>query len=224
MAKNKKLKHNPKLSQKRKSAKTKKNIEESYEEYEDYKNYTPYYMAIIAITVFIVIIVLFAVTFGSNVERVQKYDSVKLDYEIYTLDEYENHEDPSIKKTNTWVNVCSRYDDDCKDGLIQGFYDKLIGKKVGDVVNYELIKACVDKDKDGKDDITGEDALSYGFPEDELYDTDIVLWFKVLEINKSSSESESAEAASLNISNNILNSFFSEILLIIDKKAKFLFL
>ncbi len=224
MAKNKKLKHNPKLSQKRKSAKTKKNIEESYEEYEDYKNYTPYYMAIIAITVFIVIIVLFAVTFGSNVERVQKHDLVKLDYEIYTLDEYENHEDPSIKKTNTWVNVCSRYDDDCKDGLIQGFYDKLIGKKVGDVVNYELIKACIDKDKDGKDDITGEDALSYGFPEDELYDTDIVLWFKVLEINKSSSEEESAEPASLNINNGFLNSFFCEFLFIIDKKAKFLFL
>lgn len=223
MAKNKKLKHNPKLSEKAKRGKQKKPIKRAYEVEEEYQNYARYYMAIIALIVFIIIALLFIIRFSSNPERVEKYDLVKLDYEIYTLEEYENHEDPSIKKTNKWVNVCSRYDDNCKDGLILGFYNNLLGKKVGDVLNYELFEKCVDKDKDGKDDITGEDALSYGFPEDKLYDTDIVLWFKVLEINKSAPKNESPpESAGYNSNaygENPYN-FLNELVLIMDLKVR----
>ncbi|MHA1149921.1 MAG: hypothetical protein ACTSR8_16920 [Promethearchaeota archaeon] len=190
--KEKRLKHNPKLSEKKKPQAPIRPYEEPYE-YS--KNYTPLYMAVVFIAVIVIIALLFAFFFNAEAKKVQKYDEVKLDYDIYTLEQYEDHKDPEIHKTNKWVNCCSRYDDDCEGGLIQGFYEKLLGKKEGDIINYELIKACKDDDKDGKDDKTGEDALSYGFESDKLYDTDIVIWAKVLEINKTSdSENENTEA------------------------------
>ncbi len=180
-------KHNPKLEKNgnKKKDSTNKKEEESYE-YE--RSYAHIYMAVIFVGIIIIIVVLFINVFNPSIERVEQYDKVKLDYKIYTLEQYDDHEDPEIKKTNTWVNACSRYDDDCDKGLIEGFYQELLGKKEDDVAE-KSFKACIDKDKDGEDDNTGDEALSYGFSNDDLYDTDIVVWFKVIQINKSQTAS-----------------------------------
>ena len=197
MPKKKKLKHNPRVDQPRTTRREDIPLEENEE---DYRNYTPLYMAVVFIIVVVVIVLLFAFVFNIEAETVAKYDEVKLDYEIYSYDQYENHEDPEIKKTNTWVNVCHRYDDDCEDcncKLVKGFYEKLLGKKEGDIIDDELIEGCVDKDEDGEDDQSGEDALSYGFESDpkELRYEDIVIWCRVIEINKTSDEEETEESS-----------------------------
>lgn len=203
--KEKGLKHNPKLSKKKSQEEPKRPYEE--DQYEYSKNYTPLYMIIAFVSIVLVIVLLFVFVFNTEAELVQKYDDVNLDYDIYTLEQYEDHEDPEIHKTDVWVNCCSRYDDDCEKGLIQGFYEKLLGKREGDVINFELIEACRDKDEDGEDDATGDDALSYGFEDDELYDTDIVLWAKILKIKKASAEKEEDTESYISYysSNGILN-------------------
>ncbi|MHA1293964.1 MAG: hypothetical protein ACTSQJ_15015 [Promethearchaeota archaeon] len=178
-------KHNPKLD-KPKGKKDKERRETYVDEYEYSKNYHPLLMAFIFIGVIVIIVVLFLFVFNEEATRISDGDEVKLDYDVYTLDDYNNNKDPTIHKTNKWVNVCSRYDDDCNNGLILGFYKELLGKKEGDSSTVYL-DACIDKDKDGDDDNTGDDAESYGFPDDELFDEDIVIWYKVIKINKTSS-------------------------------------
>lgn len=181
-------KHNPKLDKK----KDKKNRDYTpyYGDDIEYKrSYTKYYMILVAVGVVVILFVMLSFIFADPGPQIEKYDEVRLDYEIYSLDQYENNKEPEIKETNVWVNVCHRYDDDCEagdDGLIKGFYNKLLGLSEGDILNFELIPRCKDLDKDGEDDATGEDALSYGFEDDKLYNKEIVLWFKVREINKSS--------------------------------------
>ena len=218
--KEKRLKHNPKLAEKngKKEVPTR-----PYEEpYEYSRNYTPYFMVIVFISVILVIAVIFIFVFDANAKRVEKYDEVRMDYEIYTLEQYEKHKDPEIKKTDTWVNCCSRYDDDCEDdGLIEGFYQKLLGLREGDVINNELIEACQDDDKDGEDDNTEKDALSYGFPDDKLYDEDIVLWAKVYEINKTSDSEEDTEAFISYYENNGVLKIFNTIHQVLFKKIEF---
>lgn len=178
-------KHNPKLDRpKDKKEERSKVVEDKYE-YQ--RNYTALYMILVFFGIVIGIVLLFVFVFNAPGTRIEKYDKVKLDYKIYTLEQYDDHEAPEIKKDGKWLNCCSRYDDECDNGLIEGFYKELLGKKVGDICDNKLFEACKDNDEDGEDDGTGEDALSYGFPDDDLYDTDIVLWFKVLEIKKKGS-------------------------------------
>ena len=125
-------------------------------------------MLAIFVGLIIVILIIYSTVYNTPGPRVEQYDGVKLNYEIYTLDQYNNQEDPTIKKTNEWINACvTNQDDNCDNGIFEGFYDKLIGKKEGDVCNYEPIEDCECKQYEALD---GED---------------IILWFKVLEINKS---------------------------------------
>ncbi len=203
-------KHNPKLDQpngKRGKEAKKRAVEESY----DMRgNYTQYAMTCVFIIVMVVVVVLVSNVFKQEtVKRVGRHDLVQLNYEIYSLDQYNEHEYPEIKETSEWVNACSRYDSSCKyiegvngtkklnnQSLILGFYNQLLNKKEGDLVSSKLIKACIDKDMDGKDDYSVEDALSYGFVNDTLYDKDIVLTFKILSIRKKSSPQTSASLKS----------------------------
>lgn len=199
-------KHNPKLRKPDHGKRANRNQaeEEPYDAYQ--KDNTKYYMA--AIVIAVLAIVVFMVVFvrdTDTVKRVGPYDLVNLDYTVYTYEQYDNGEEPTIRATNQWVNACSRYDSNCRCGygsnesieycaksLILGFYNKLIGAKEGDIVNNYYIKACIDDDRDGVDDHTGESALSYGFKNDSLYDTDIILSFKIYHISKKQTPSSSA--------------------------------
>ncbi|MFO8020682.1 MAG: hypothetical protein R6U96_18810 [Promethearchaeia archaeon] len=168
------LAHNPKLSEDNKDKKraTKKpSYKDEYYEYE--KSYTKYYMIAIFIGLLVVILVIYSTVYNAPGPRVEQYDGVKLNYEIYTVDQYDNQEDPTIEEINTWVNACaSNTDDTCENGVFESFYKKLLGKREGDVCNYEPIEDC--------------ECENYG----DLDGEDVVLWFKVLEINKTAQTTE----------------------------------
>ncbi|MFW5895318.1 MAG: hypothetical protein ACOCT9_01110 [archaeon] len=193
--KRKKLAHNPKLSEdnKDKKKKTKKpSYEGGYYEYE--KSYTKYYMIAIFIGLLIVIVIIYSTVYNAPGPRVEQYDGVKLNYELYTLDQYDNHEDPTIKETNKWVNVCiADGDTECTNGVFESFYERLLGKKEGDICNYELIEEC--------------ECPNYK----ELDGEDVVIWFEVLEINKTT-QSTPAEASfscsSLNLSSSLVSGLY----------------
>jgi len=218
-------KHNPKL-EKSKGKKGKKESQTEYDDYDDVHRYTPYYMAIVFISIIILVLILLFAVFSNIGVRIGRYDLVKIDYDIYSYEEWQDHDEPTIRKTNTWVNVCSRYDDDCEEGLIEGFYRNLLNKKKGDVVNNKFIPKCKDDDEDGEDDTDpGEDALSFGYPKShDLYYTDIILWFKILEINKTSGASTMVEAeanSGFNIEdeNNIILNIYRYGLIMIRKES-----
>ena len=181
------LKHNPKIDEKSKS-KTGSSYKKEVDSYNEKHYHNRLYMILVFIGVIAIITTLILVVFNSGGVRIKQYDLVRLDYKIYSEDEYINHQEPSIEEINTWVNVCSRYDEKCKNGLIKGFYYELLGKRVGDYVNYKYIEKCRDLNWDGYNDLDPtKEALSFGNSTDLLYDTNIILTFKIYEINSSSS-------------------------------------
>ena len=71
--------------------------------------------------------------------------------------------------------------------LCKNYYQSLLRPARG-FLDYKYILKCRDNDSDGWDDVYPErEALSFGNSSDLLYDTDIVLWFKIHENNISSS-------------------------------------
>ena len=190
-------KHNPKLNKKDDKKKKRRSRYIDGEPYEFEKDYTKSIMSFLVIVIIGVIIFLVVVVYDEEAPRVEQYDLVKLNYEIYSLEDYNENRPPTIQETNYWVNACHRYDSscechgnnsqllyECNYSLIKGFYNELMGRKEGDKVNSKYIDACIDKDKDGFDDFSGEEALSYGFPNDTLYNTEIVLKFEILRLQK----------------------------------------
>ncbi len=183
----KKLKRNPKRS-KSETYDTKEKSESS-KKYVSRKSRTSIWMIFIfiAVTGIIVIMILFTFT-PKEIVVVEKNDVIELDYRIWI---YENFQiDPfnsSLifeEKYNATLKVYSRYEVNTKDGLILEFYNKILGESVGASETFN-IGATVDIDKDGIDDTTGGDALGYGFPEDQLFNTSIVIYYKILAIQKS---------------------------------------
>ena len=190
MAKNE-IKHNPKLEKSR-YKKKKDSSKGEIDSYKGHRKYNRSYMLLVIISLGGVIAILLIVFSNQGGTRIEKDDLVKLDYEIYTLTNYETGKEPTFSELDSWVRVVTRYDEKYSSGLIKGFYNKLIGKTVGDILTFNFNK-CRDVDKDGfNDDSPGQEALSFGFPGDTLYDTPIVIWFRVIEINKTiSTEAQS---------------------------------
>ena len=221
----KKLKHNPKLDQS--DDKKKKGLyQREVDQYEEERNYSKYYMILVFVGALAVISILIFVVFTQGGTRIEQYDLVRLDYRIYTSEDYYDHKDPTIEEMNTWVNVCSRYDSECDSGLIKGFYDALLGKRAGDLVNAKPIDKCIDLNKDGKDDYSGKEALSYGYPKNHsLYNTDIVLYFKIHEVNKSSSTEIQAHTSSgyQKVKNDGYHNLINYILVFKREEREFLF-
>jgi len=183
----KKLKRNPKRS-KSETYDTKEKSKSS-KKYVSRKSWTSIWMIFIfiAVTGIIVIMILFTFT-PKEIIVVEKNDIIELDYRIWT---YENFQiDPynsSLifeEKYNATLKVYSRYEENATDGLILEFYNKILGESVGASETFN-IGATVDIDKDGIDDTTEGDALGYGFPEDQLFNTSIVIYYKILAIQKS---------------------------------------
>ena len=183
----KKLKRNPKRS-KSETYDTKEKSKSS-KKYVSRKSRTSIWMIFIfiAVTGIIVIMILFTFT-PKEIIVVEKNDVIELDYRIWT---YENFQiDPynsSLifeEKYNATLKVYSRYEENATDGLILEFYNKILGESVGASETFN-IGATIDIDKDGIDDTTGGDALGYGFPEDQLFNTSIVIYYKILAIQKS---------------------------------------
>jgi hypothetical protein len=183
----KKPKHNPKLEKqgdKRRSGSYQKDVDS----YEEKRYYSRFYMILIFVGIVAVLTTLLFVIFEQGGERIERHDLVRLDYEIYSYADYQDRKAPTIKEMNVWVNVSSRYDETGNGTLIKGFYKKLLGSRAGDFLNFHYIENCKDDNKDGYNDVYPEkEALSYGYPSNHsLYNTEIILWFKIHEIKKNS--------------------------------------
>jgi len=211
-------KHNPKLDRPAKK-KNKESYSREKDSYEDYRNNSPAYMVLIFVGLVLVVAVLFIFVFNNEGTRIEKYDTVRLDYDIYTYSAYTNHEDPFETHRNYWVNVCSRYDDTCETGgIIDGFYNELVGRRVGDTLNNKFIGKCIDADKNGYDDHSGGMALSYGFSNDTYFNTDLILWFHIKEINKSTLIEIDLDAAFICEENNRKHFEMSYYIIIVNRK------
>ena len=119
---------------------------------------------------------------------VEKGDIVKMNYVLWVNDDQGNPASriPALNET-LYVNVTSRYDPnriDNSSGIILGLYNNILEKEEGYKSATISLSRCVDINYDGKDDETGTDALSYGHPADEFFNTSITIQFKVLAIMK----------------------------------------
>ena len=216
-------KHNPKLDKPARKRK-KDSYPKEKDSYENVQNYTAYYMAVVFISIVVVVAFLFIFIFNDEGIRVEKYDNVLLDYDIYTHASYQSHSDPFESHKDYWVNVCSRYDDACEgNGLILGFYNELVGQKVGTILNYQFILKCIDNDMDGIDDYTDEPALSYGNTSDTYLNTDLILWFNIKELNKSSSGEEDAAAGIMSAKSDKKQNDMLYYVIIINRKNPLLY-
>lgn len=65
-----------------------------------------------------------------------------------------------------------------------GLYNNLLGKEKFYESDSISLDKCIDENLDGIDDITGEPALSYGRSSDLLYNTNIMIKFKIFSISK----------------------------------------
>lgn len=178
------LKRNPKRSKEE----TYNNKEEPLppKKYAYRKSRTSIWMVLIFLAISGILIIAIFITFTPReTEIIENYDLVLLDYTIWAEENYDyNYSNPVIEMYNATLNVSSRYDEDAEDGLILGFYNELLGKSVGHGRTFN-IDVSIDLDKDGIDDVTNNDALGYGFPEDGLlYNKTIMINYKILAIQK----------------------------------------
>ena len=115
---------------------------------------------------------------------IEKYDSIKIDYTVWESDERRTYNvlNPLVD-TVLWVTLIPITENDTT-GLILGLYNNLIGKELSYQSRLMWLDRCIDEDRDGIDDITGDPALSYGNFSDLYYNTSLMIQFKVLGIQK----------------------------------------
>ena len=148
-----------------------------------------------------IIFVIFSFFFFNSpkIPVVGKYDSVKIDFIAWESDEDENYDvlDPLIDIT-VWILMVP-ITENSSTGLIMGLYNNLLDKQ--QYFNSELVwlNKCIDQNRDGIDDNTGQPALTYGNSTDQYFNTYLMIQFKILDIQKVSHQSKS-----FNWSNNIL--------------------
>ena len=72
--------------------------------------------------------------------------------------------------------------DDKDNGLILGLFNNLVGKKLFYESDYIWLDKCVDQNRDGIDDFTGKQALTYGNSTDQYYNICLLIKFKIFAI------------------------------------------
>ena len=93
---------------------------------------------------------------------VGKYDSVEIDYMVWESDEAETYDllNPVFDAT-VWVTMIPITENDTT-GLTLGLYNNLLGKGKFYESGLTWLNKCIDQNRDGIDDNTGQLALSYG--------------------------------------------------------------
>jgi len=74
--------------------------------------------------------------------------------------------------------------EDSEDGLILGLYNELLGKGLNYDSGLIWLNKCVDQDRNGIDDNTGQLALTYGNSSDMYFDTCLMIQFRVIDFQK----------------------------------------
>ena len=113
-----------------------------------------------------------------------KYDSVKIDYTVWESDEAENYDvlEP-VADLVLWVTMIPITEND-STGLMLGLYNNLLGKKINFNSGLVWLNKCIDQNRDGVDDNTGQPALTYGNSTDQYFNTCLMIKFKILDIEK----------------------------------------
>ncbi len=122
--------------------------------------------------------------FNSQPIKIQKHDLVKIDYQMWESDKYRDHDilNPLFDDI-IWITVIP-ITENSSSGLILGLYNNLVGKKKFYESELIWLDKCIDQDRNGIDDITGDVALSYGNSTDQYFNTCLMIKFKVLDIQK----------------------------------------
>jgi hypothetical protein len=120
----------------------------------------------------------------TTVNAVEHGDSVKIDYTVWTSDESQTYDPFSPVIDTSVVLQMVPITEDGENGLILGLYNNLLGKKIGYQSEVFWVNKCIDQNRDGIDDMTGQPALSYGNSSDLYFNTCLMLQFQVLEIIK----------------------------------------
>ena len=128
--------------------------------------------------------VIFSDIFNSQSIGIQKRDIVKIDYHIRELDRYRDYNvlNPLFDDI-IWITVIP-ITENSSSGLILGLYTNLLGKNKFYESDLIWLNKCIDQDRNGIDDITGDIALSYGNSTDQYFNTCLMIKFKVLDIQK----------------------------------------
>ncbi len=144
------------------------------------------YGIIAGVTVMIALCICIVITTPvASPPLVKEGDRVKIQYTVWTSS---SSKSPSMNKT-IWVDVVERHNDSGEiKGLILGLYEELVGNTVGYDSDKVPLDSCEDRDLDGKDDHTGEEALSYGLPSDEFFGITIQFHVKILDVQKQDNE------------------------------------
>ena len=123
--------------------------------------------------------------FNSSFTGIQEHDVVKVDYQIWESNKYREYDvlNPLFDDV-IWITVIP-ITENASSGLILGLYNNLLGKKKFYESELIWLDKCVDQDRNGIDDITGDIALSYGNGTDQYFNTCLMIRFKVLDIYKS---------------------------------------
>lgn len=87
---------------------------------------------------------------------VEEHDSVKLEYTVWVSDESEAYDPLNPVFDAILVIRMIPISEDSEDGLILGLYNNLLGKKVGFESGLFWLNKCIDQNRDGIDDFTGQ--------------------------------------------------------------------
>ncbi|MBA7541793.1 hypothetical protein ES705_34109 [subsurface metagenome] len=134
----------------------------------------------------IIIIIFVSISLFLNIPtvNVEKYDSVKIDYTVWESDEAENYDALSpVADLVLWVTMIPITEND-SIGLMLGLYNNMLGKKINFNSGLVWLNKCIDQNRDGIDDSTGQPALTYGNSTDQYFNTCLMIRFKILDIEK----------------------------------------
>ncbi|MBA7514604.1 hypothetical protein ES705_06636 [subsurface metagenome] len=142
----------------------------------------------IVIIVSFIALITFGAVFGSMIFNsaffVSKYDTVKIDYVVWESDQSHAYDalhplfDDIVFLNITPITEAS------EDGLMLGLYNNLLGKGLNYDSGLIWLNKCVDQDRNGIDDNTGQLALTYGNSSDMYFNTCLMIQFRVLDIQK----------------------------------------
>lgn len=122
--------------------------------------------------------------FNSQPIKIQKHDLVKIDYQMWESDKYRDYNTLNpLFDDIIWITVIP-ITENSSSGLILGLYNNLLGKWKFYESDLIWVNKCIDQDRNGIDDITGDVALSYGNSTDQYFNTCLMIKFKVLGIQK----------------------------------------
>ena len=141
---------------------------------------------IIPVIVFCLIFVSLIMIFSNDSRIVEKYDDVKIEYTVWVSNEDEDYNPLNpILDTTIWVTMIP-ITENSTSGLILGLYNNLVKKALHFESGLIWLNRCIDQNRDGIDDFTGNLALTYGNSSDLYFNTCLMIQFKVLDIQKGS--------------------------------------